>query len=141
MSRIWPPEMVATVKRRWAAGDTAAVIAAALPGKSRAAVLGLLDRKGLLHTKPPRIKSQVPCPRLVAFQPMAEVPPGAVPLLALTFRHCRWPLGALQEPTYFFCGADSVEGLAYCPDHCAVAFAAPSPRVRQPWRARRLRHG
>jgi hypothetical protein len=130
MSRIWPPEMVVIVERRWAAGDSAAVIAAALSGKSRDAVLGLLNRRGLLRTKRSPTKSRSPHPLpLPSNAFISEIPAGAVPLFDLTPRMCRWPLGAIHEPTRFFCGQDSVEGFVYCPSHCAVAFAVPSPRV------------
>jgi GcrA cell cycle regulator len=36
---------------------------------------------------------------------------------------CRWPLGTFLAHTEHFCGAPSVPGCPYCPEHSARAFA------------------
>ncbi len=35
---------------------------------------------------------------------------------------CKWPIGDPGEPEFHFCGAPSVTGRPYCPDHCSVAY-------------------
>jgi hypothetical protein len=35
--------------------------------------------------------------------------------------HCRWPVEGADTET-FFCGADRVEGLPYCAQHCRMAY-------------------
>jgi GcrA cell cycle regulator len=43
-------------------------------------------------------------------------------LLQLNYRTCRWPVGDPARSDFFFCGAVSVEGEAYCAAHCARAI-------------------
>lgn len=52
---FWTDEEVAKLKRMWRAGRTAEEISKALPGRTRAAVLGILKRDGLFRTKRPRL--------------------------------------------------------------------------------------
>ena len=35
--------------------------------------------------------------------------------------HCRWPVEGTDAET-FFCGADRVDGLPYCAQHCRMAY-------------------
>jgi GcrA cell cycle regulator len=41
--------------------------------------------------------------------------------------HCRWPVEGADAET-FFCGADRVEGLPYCAQHCHMAYQRPGAR-------------
>ncbi len=59
--------------------------------------------------------------------------PDACELVDFTPYTCRWPLGELHDPVRWFCGvpeADMTAGVAYCPRHMAICYAAPRERVR-----------
>jgi GcrA cell cycle regulator len=44
------------------------------------------------------------------------------PLLELSDRACRWPVGDPSRSDFFFCGAEAFPGKPYCPEHCARAY-------------------
>lgn len=46
----------------------------------------------------------------------------ACSLLELTADTCRWPVGDVGEPGFFFCGQPPLEGAPYCGPHCRKAF-------------------
>lgn len=54
-------------------------------------------------------------------QPMPDIIVDAdivgIPLIALTDKTCRWPLGDPRETGFRFCGCEPVEGKRYCPTH------------------------
>lgn len=71
-------------------------------------------------------------------------------LLDLEPHHCRWPVGDVGTPDFFFCGADKAEGSSYCPVHrdraCATTQRAEIPSeererrsaaAKRSWEARR----
>jgi GcrA cell cycle regulator len=59
-----------------------------------------------------------------------EIPPGGgVPLLDLTERMCKWPIGDPKEPEFTFCGLGIRVGTPYCPTHAAMAFQTSSRRT------------
>lgn len=143
----WTDEQITTLRERWAAGDSASVIASRLGTVSRCAVIGKARRLALPSRKPttriphpPRFKP----PRPVAAKPVktklvfsdkfkAAKPPAGrfalppqqaadiarVQLLDLEPHHCRWPVG---EPTQGFCGCSNLPGSPYCEAHAARAF-------------------
>jgi hypothetical protein len=53
-----------------------------------------------------------------------------VPITHLTEKTCRWPLWAQDTPSSLrmYCGAEAVEGLAYCPHHGRLAYVKPNYR-------------
>ena len=51
-----------------------------------------------------------------------------IPLLDLTERTCKWPIGDPTEENFAFCGLDCVPGKPYCEYHVAVAFQPMSSR-------------
>ncbi|MEM7683601.1 MAG: GcrA family cell cycle regulator [Pseudomonadota bacterium] len=51
-----------------------------------------------------------------------------IPLLDLTERTCKWPIGDPTEESFAFCGLDCVPGKPYCEYHVAVAFQPMSSR-------------
>jgi GcrA cell cycle regulator len=48
--------------------------------------------------------------------------PHACSLLDLTEDTCRWPVGDVGEPGFFFCGQPPLKGAPYCGPHCRKAF-------------------
>lgn len=51
-----------------------------------------------------------------------------IPLLDLTERTCKWPIGDPTDDDFAFCGLDCVPGKPYCEHHVAVAFQPMSSR-------------
>ena len=51
-----------------------------------------------------------------------------IPLLDLTERTCKWPIGDPTEDDFAFCGLSCVPGKPYCQYHVAVAFQPMSSR-------------
>ncbi len=63
------------------------------------------------------------CNRKGPVKPLKAAPLAApdralkVPLLGLTPRTCRWPIGDPQEPDFGFCGSAPTSGSSYCAFH------------------------
>lgn len=143
----WTETMLTQLTARWNAGETSAVIAAAL-GVSKNAVVGKARRLNLARRPSPiRVgdaaktaaapakaspKSAMPTQVKKKLQPAApamEQPlPPAEPRLPP--EGCRWPMWRHHElPTHRYCGeARQSPTQAYCPHHMAMAFGAPSRR-------------
>lgn len=51
-----------------------------------------------------------------------------IPLLDLTERTCKWPIGDPTDDDFSFCGLACVPGKPYCQYHVAVAFQPMSSR-------------
>lgn len=51
---------------------------------------------------------------------------GGVPLIDLTERMCKWPIGDPREPDFTFCGRAIRPGTPYCPAHAAMAYQSSS---------------
>ena len=49
-------------------------------------------------------------------------------LLELNDDKCRWPIGDVGEPGFFFCGGKTTTGCVYCGYHARIAYAAPAAR-------------
>ncbi|HYD18628.1 MAG TPA: GcrA family cell cycle regulator [Patescibacteria group bacterium] len=56
---------------------------------------------------------------------------GGIPLIDLTERMCKWPIGDPKEDDFTFCGRGIRPGTPYCPDHAAMAYQTSS-RSRNP---------
>lgn len=141
----WTDKRVALLRERWGDGATSTQIADELGGGvSRNAVLGKLDRLGLLTkltARKPKPKAAAPMhrappmrrapavvfgrlPREPAQEPtvvtMDEIEPPAVNIgiLALRDAHCRWVSGHGDDGLATFCGHPKSErGGSYCEHH------------------------
>lgn len=60
------------------------------------------------------------------FEKEAIPPGGGVPLIDLTERMCRWPIGDPREDDFTFCGRDIRIGTPYCAAHAAAAYQSSS---------------
>jgi GcrA cell cycle regulator len=135
MPRAWTKERIDLLKKLWAAGKTAAEIAASLDGISRSAVLGKVFRLRL------RPVDQVPkratadsspvwrrggAARISRQRPRATVSAQGKSLLELTNDTCRWPVGHPGTKKFHFCGAgaDLERGMPYCARHMRRAYPA-----------------
>lgn len=61
-------------------------------------------------------------------KPEKEILPlnGGTPLIDLTERMCKWPIGDPREADFTFCGRGIRPGTPYCPDHAAMAYQTSS---------------
>ncbi len=56
-----------------------------------------------------------------------------VPLLRVTHRHCKWPIGDPTSDGFGFCGRRPIG--TYCPEHTQVAYQPPERRGSKPTKA------
>ena len=57
-----------------------------------------------------------------------DVPAGALPIMALRFSSCRWPVGEAAGEDQLFCGAGRAhEHTSYCADHHTIATGRSQP--------------
>lgn len=139
--QAWTIGRVDLLRKLWAEGRTASVIAACLGGTSRSAVLGKIFRlrlggaggagptataagaggqdgannAGAPARRRPDKREDAPAPP----------PPRGKALLQLTNDSCRWPHGRPGTSKFHFCGAagaDLERGLPYCPRHMRRAY-------------------
>lgn len=151
----WTDERVEALRKAWADGLSASLIAARIGGVTRNAVIGKLTRLGLPGRKPLSRrrylrKARKPTPiapptRLSVVQDLVKdglpIPPPAefdVPRIATTdleSHHCRFPciadVKAAERNAPIFCGLKPVPGLPYCEVHSARAYRPPEPRRRE----------
>lgn len=66
------------------------------------------------------------------FEPAGE---GAVTMMQVGARHCRWPHGDPEGPDFRFCGRPRAQG-AYCAAHAARAYAPVPPDQGHDWLVR-----
>ena len=136
---FWTKERIATLERLWAQGQSAGIIAKALGGISRSAVLGKIFRLRLGDAPKPAAKSASKTQQLAkaatqaSHKPRAKgrgparrrgvdlastAPPPCVPrrksLFELTNQCCRWPHGSPGTKNFFFCGAPGADVKAAC---------------------------
>jgi GcrA cell cycle regulator len=141
----WTAERLDLLRRLWAEGQTAAVIAVRLGGMSRSAVLGKIFRMRLAapgsaqtaekqqsdaaadqnaggahiarrRRSPKRARQQ---------QPSLNAAKRGKGLLELTNNTCRWPHGRPGTEKFHFCGspeADLERGIPYCARHMRRAY-------------------
>lgn len=139
----WDIDTIGRLHHLWAEGHSTAEIGR-LMQISKNAVIGKahrLDlparpspiRRGAVRTaRPPRPT----CPPLAELMPTAP-PLATVPAPSTTRRNaaaaamkfgntpCCWPIGEPSRPSFHFCGADTVLGKPYCPEHCGLAYRKP----------------
>lgn len=53
-------------------------------------------------------------------------------LMQLNDSKCRWPIGEVGTPDFYFCGAIPVEGLPYCACHSRIAYRPAIGRTAVP---------
>jgi GcrA cell cycle regulator len=142
----WTEQRINEFRDLWAAGLTAAQIAAQL-GVTRNAVLGKRMRlklperlrappatarnrpKRLYARKYPSIKYRER-PAEVVFEVAQSVP---CSLIELDTTRCHWPVGEPENPDFHFCGGAAECG-SYCGFHYRVAYQKPVAKgVRRKW--------
>lgn len=63
-------------------------------------------------------------------KPAPDTPPDQrVPLLDLTAKSCRFPIGDPCKPDFGFCTAEHLYGLPYCGFHARICYQAPAART------------
>jgi GcrA cell cycle regulator len=141
---FWSKERIATLERLWAQGKSAGIIAKALGGISRSAVLGKIFRLRLgdakasaqASAKAPEQEARKQQGKLRLARrrgiPSAAAPPSRAPrrktLFELTNQCCRWPHGQPGSKNFFFCGAPGADvegGVPYCAAHMKRAYIVP----------------
>lgn len=140
----WLDEHVDFLKKRWANGDSASLIASELSKMARQSltrnsIIGKVRRLGLPFRiptcripYPPRPKREAkPTVKRVknrfVFSDKLKVDKAqqaddiarVLSVIDLEPHHCRWPVG---EPLQGFCGCNKVPGTSYCEHHAARAF-------------------
>ncbi len=148
----WTIDRVGLLKNLWADGLSASQIASELGSLTRNAVIGKLHRLGLTGQDGGSKQSNgTPKPRAPrAARPVVQtqegdesrslpLPPRSVDdlaiapeqrrtLMELTNETCRWPVGELSSPDFFYCGAPANNAIhPYCQHHRGVASAG-APR-------------
>jgi GcrA cell cycle regulator len=130
----WTDERVALLKKLWSDGRTAAEIARVLgSGFTRNAVIGkahrlkLSSRMSPVSSSSPKVRPANTQRVVHARVKQAPLPPvkinvKGIKMIDLKERMCRWPLGDPQDPSFNFCGCDTVPGIPYCVDHARMAF-------------------
>lgn len=145
----WTDDRVEKLKKLYAEGHSASIIANRLGNVSRNAVIGKCLRLGL----PPRRstvnmtsnsramrkrmapKPKTPFVRQHTFQPRPVYPvrqdvplDNPVDIARVSFEamdskcHCRWPVGDPRKSDFGFCGHQPVLGQPYCEAHLRRAF-------------------
>ena len=111
----WTDEKIKALKELWQQGVPASEIAESLgDGFTRNSVIGKAHRLKLPGRPSPINRKNGP---------------SGFPLLALTERMCRWPVGDPKKPEFHFCGRTVEVSKTYCPEHRAVAFQAAKKAV------------
>lgn len=166
MSFDWTDERCDELRKLWGEGLSCSKIAAEMGCASRNAVIGKVTRLGLPQRyrspgerakaggaaprsrKPPRSASRNFDDRRYATpEPddrpmMANIDDQAIPqeqrktLLQLGAHDCRWPVGDVGTPDFFFCGAEALDDRPYCAGHCARAGAGYGHAVKRAYWAR-----
>ena len=139
----WDADAIGRLRYLWAEGHSTAEIGRRM-NISKNAVVGKAHRLDLPARPSPIRRDAVRTarPARPTCPPLAELVPTAPPLVkvptpstsrripttaAFKFGNtpCCWPIGEPSRPSFHFCGADSVLGKPYCPDHCGLAYRKP----------------
>lgn len=106
---------------------------------SRSAVTRMCDRMGLGSPPRPaaepqkRPKKRDRVSKLPAANPTLGFPRDAPPTATLVSERrlhltelvvgvCRWPVGQIGDPEFYYCGADAAKPSSYCPQHHQIAY-------------------
>lgn len=137
----WTDSRVATLKKLWSEGKTAAEIASELGGVTRNAVIGkahrlkLSGRGGANIQTPKKVKKKAvqarkPKPANVNIAPQkktilkSDSERERIPLIDMAPNQCKWPIGDPKTADFGFCGDRKVPGIPYCIEHAQVAYQA-----------------
>ena len=132
----WTDDRVATLKKLWGEGKTAAEIAKELGGVTRNAVIGKAHRLKLSNRVSPIQQNKKPAPKVQPAQAVEKKAQKVAPvqtqdndkpkiaLIDLKAGECRWAHGDPREEDFGFCGSAALPGLPYCPEHAKVAYQA-----------------
>lgn len=101
MRTHWTDDRTDVLKRLWAEGKSAQVIADEIGDVTRNAVVGKAHRLGL-SARPSPIKRKKPKPRAYSGGSHAK---------------CEWPFGDPGQADFYFCGRRTVRGRPYCAEH------------------------
>lgn len=147
----WTDERVAELTRLWLEGWSAGQIMRKLGGTTRNAVIGKINRLKLQRApqgpRQPRVERTYvkAAPAPVAPTPEPEEPQtDGVPMLALEYSSCRWPLWQLNgAPNFHHCGATKMNDGSYCAFHAKRAFSRQqvTPEARERSREARKNTG
>jgi GcrA cell cycle regulator len=147
MAAAWTKERTEQLRKLYAEGCLSLGLIAIELGVSRNACIGMAARLGLKRERAPRqLKPQKPSPvRKTRFVnhgnrfDSTDAQPPELPilrevidapaaqrrtLLELTSGVCKWPIGDVGTPGFYFCGGDAADGKPYCVGHCRVAYGA-----------------
>lgn len=157
MASVWTDERISELTRLYAEDYSASLIADALGGVSRQAVLAKVHRMGLprrgegrhptrelnysgQRKTPPNVARKVgpPPPRVPKADEIklrcVEIVPRNLSLMDLEKGDCRYPYG---DDTITFCGHPKMEGSSYCVPH----FHLCRQEVKQVAAKARIYHG
>jgi GcrA cell cycle regulator len=159
---VWEriPELVGRLEEMVAKSFSFGKIAATLGnGLSRSAIAGKIYRSGMKYPQKPKNQSAVvqkvrervrhkidPFHRMSPYIEVADldtpVSDTDIPLaqrktlLQLEAYHCRYPIGEVGTPNFFFCGDTKIEGSSYCQHHtdrCSTQSVRKSVQLRGRW--------
>jgi GcrA cell cycle regulator len=138
----WDDALIERLKLLWADGVSASAIALEFGrGITRNAIIGKVHRLGFAN-RVERPTNSMPRPaRPQKLKPLRREFSDWKPFIAPTISdldiplaqrksfmelapgHCRWGVGDVREPSFFFCGAPQAPGLPYCHGHCVRAYS------------------
>jgi GcrA cell cycle regulator len=141
---VWTDKNITTLKEKWAAGSSGAIIAKIL-GTTRNAVIGKAHRLKL-HRRTPDVVRESNMAKRVRDKKVKErkvrsrgepVPPSPVKdsntltptaksLRDLGNNDCRFPIGELSNPGSGFCGRANKAGSPYCETHWKITTISKS---------------
>ena len=151
----WTDDVVEYIKKQWMDGKSATIIARAIGINSRSAVLGKLNRLGLIgkreivkkvyrHVRKPRIPQNKTVMGMrqssqrerikaalsydQAVNVIKKEPDVArVKFNDLQDHHCRYPVGDPVDENFGYCGDQKIPGISYCATHARRCFAVEDP--------------
>ena len=146
---VWNADIIADVKSDHKDGVAPKVSAARISAKHKVRVTppmvsGLIRRLGMDKTAPSfrHVNTMVAQAVVKKLTSPHSTPPkeititGAihdrppVDIMALTLDTCRWPIGDVGRPGFWFCGCRTAPNSPYCQGHTAVAFQPRAEKVR-----------
>jgi GcrA cell cycle regulator len=123
-----PAAAAAAAPPAGAAAQTAAPAGAPAAGSN---VTPLPLRKAVVpagQPLPPQPSANEISPEALASVREVEKRARRIPLMDLTERTCKWPIGDPATEDFWFCGLPSLPGKPYCEAHVGVAFQPMSAR-------------
>ncbi len=155
-TRDWTEEQCLTLERMWNEGYSASMSARQMPGRTRNAVIGKVDRLGLrarankyhttIYRNTPRRKPRIVCEpkprkeRKTQYQNAKRIAQEAIwlplensqpvtTLLARTRKQCAWPLDLPHDiGGHLVCGDPVHPDRVYCTTHCRIAYLPPKQK-------------